>query len=373
MTARRGRHALTAPRRARDNGGMNAPCFAYVGSYTSPERNGRGNGINVYRVDARNGALRQIQHVGGLENPSFLALNKAGTHLYSVHGDRSEATSFTIDPQSGKLALLNRQSTGGYNPIHLAFDAGERFLVVSNYGSDSIAALPVQRDGSLGAYSTLTAVSAPLGPHRFEQKNVRPHHNPLDPQGRYFYLPCKGADCVIAYRLDRRRSVLVEACRIASRPGSGPRHIDFHPDRPLAYVVNELDSTVTSYRQDRATGMLTPLQTVPSTPPDFTGYSTGAEIWVGRNGRNVYVSNRGHDSIGVFRIDPRNGTLSPRQWVPTQGGVPRYFGFGPSGRFLYVANQGTDTIVGYRVGTDGRLNRTGLRTKVGSPACIVFR
>lgn len=348
------------------------PLFAYVGSYTSPERNGRGNGINVYRVDPRTGAFRHVQHLGGLENPSFLALNAAGDRLYSVHGDRSEATSCTVDRETGRLAVLNRQPTGGYNPIHLAFDARQRFLVVSNYGSDSLAALPIAKDGSLAPYSTLTAVAAPLGPHRIEQKNVRPHHNPLDRGSRTFYLPCKGSDCVIGYRLDSRRGVLVETSRVAARPGAGPRHIDFHPRRPFAYVINELDSTITTYRQDTGSGALTPLQTVPSTPSDFTGYSTGAEIWVDGAGRNVYVSNRGHDSIGVFGIDVAKGTLTPRQWVPTRGSVPRFFAFDPAARFLSVANQGGNSLIAYKVGRDGLLAPTRLRTKVGSPACIVF-
>jgi 6-phosphogluconolactonase (cycloisomerase 2 family) len=348
------------------------PFFAYVGSYTSPERHGHGNGINVYAVAPRNGAFRHIQHLGGLENPSFLAINADGTRLYSVHGDRSEATSYTVHRETGRLAVLNRQPTGGYNPIHLAFDAGQRFLVVSNYGSDSLVALPIENDGSLGRYTTLTTVSAPLGPHRTEQRNVRPHHNPLDRSGRTFYLPCKGSDCIIGYRLDVRRGILVETSRVASRPGAGPRHIDFHPRKPFAYVINELDSTITTYRQDTKSGALTPLQTVPSTPPDFTGYSTGAEIWVDGGGRNVYVSNRGHDSIGVFGIDTAKGTLTPRQWVPSRGSVPRFFAFGPAERFLYVANQGGDSIVAYGVGRSGLLAPTRLRTKIGSPACVVF-
>jgi len=346
--------------------------FAYVGSYTSPERNGHGNGINVYRVDPHTGAFRHVQHLGGLENPSFLAINTAGDRLYSVHGDRSEATSYSLDRATGRVAVLNRQPTGGFNPIHLAFDTRQRFLVVSNYGSDSVAALPVARDGSLEPYSTLTVIAAPLGPHRTEQKNVRPHHNPLDRAGRTFYLPCKGSDCIIGYRLDARRAVLVEISRVAARPGAGPRHIDFHPRGPFAYVINELDSTITTYRQDATRGALTPLQTVPSTPADFTGYSTGAEIWVDGAGRNAYVSNRGHNSIGVFGIDAARGTLTPRQWVPTKGSVPRFFAFGPAARFLYVANQGGNSIIAYRVGRNGLLSPTRLRTKVGSPACIVF-
>jgi 6-phosphogluconolactonase (cycloisomerase 2 family) len=198
------------------------------------------------------------------------------------------------------------------------------------------------------------------------------HHIPLDRQGRFFYVPCKGSDVVIAYRLDPKRRVLVEAARVTARPGAAPRHIDFHPKKALAYVTNELDSTLTTYRQDRRTGALTPLQTIPSTPAEFTGYSTGAEIAVDRAGRNLYVSNRGHDSIGVFAIDPAKGTLTPRQWVPTLGSTPRFFTFDPAERFLYVANQDGRSIVGYRVARDGRLAPTRLRVKVGSPACIVF-
>jgi 6-phosphogluconolactonase (cycloisomerase 2 family) len=348
------------------------PLFAYVGSYTTPERHGQGNGINVYRVDRRTGAFSHVQRLGGLENPSFLAINAAGTHLYSVHGDRTEANSFTIDPRTGHIAPLNRQPTGGYNPVHLAFDATGRFLAVANYGSDSLVVLPIAADGSLLPYRTLTTVTGALGPHRFQQRTMCVHHIPLDRQGRFFYVPCKGSDAVVAYRLEARRGVLVEAARVAGRPGAAPRHIDFHPRRALAYAINELDSTVTTYRQDRNSGALAPLQTIPSTPSDFTGYSTGAEIWVDRGGRNVYVSNRGHDSIGVFAIDPVRGTLAPRQWVPTLGRTPRFFAIDPAQRFLYIANQDSRSIVGYRVGRDGGLTPTRLRVRVGSPACIVF-
>ena len=139
------------------------PLFAYVGSYTTPERNGEGDGINVYRVDRRTGAFTHLQRLGGLENPSFLAVNAAGTRLYSVHGDRSEINAFTIDPRTGQLAPLNRQPTGGYNPVHLAFDATGRFLAVCNYGTDSLAVFPLADDGSLLPYRTLTTVTGTLG------------------------------------------------------------------------------------------------------------------------------------------------------------------------------------------------------------------
>jgi 6-phosphogluconolactonase len=346
--------------------------FAFVGCYTTPEREGQGNGINVYRVDRRSGAFKHVQLLDGLENPSFLAVDKPGRFLYSVHGDRSEVTTYAIERGTGRIRVIGRQSTGGYNPIHLAFDATGKFLFVTNYGTDSIAVFPVKQDGTLGPYPTLTAVKGTLGPHRTEQKNARPHHNPLDRQGRFFYVPTKGADSVITYRVDPRRGIAVAVNEVSARPGAAPRHIDFHPRKALAYVINELDSTVTTYRQDRTTGRLTPLQVLRSTPPEFTGYSTGAEIWVDRAGRNVYLSNRGHDSIGVFGIDAAKGTLTPRQWVPTKGSVPRFFCFDPAARFLYITNQGGHTIIGYRVERDGKLSPTSIRVKVASPACIVF-
>ncbi|MGE5150720.1 MAG: lactonase family protein [Rhodospirillaceae bacterium] len=346
--------------------------FAYVGCYTTPGRKGEGKGINVYRVDPRSGAFKHVQLLDGLENPSFLAVDKAGRFLYSVHGDRSDVTAYAIDGKTGHLRVIGRQPTGGYNPIHLALDATGKFLFVTNYGTDSIAVFPVKDDGTLGPYPTLTTLKGSLGPHRTEQKNIRPHHNPLDHQGRFFYVPNKGADSVMTYRIDPRRCVAVHVNEVATRPGAAPRHIDFHPNKALAYVINELDSTITTYRQDRKSGQLTPIQRVPSTPSDFTGYSTGAEIWVDRAGRNVYASNRGHDSIGVFGIDPAKGTLTPRQWVPTKGGVPRFFCFDPAQRFLYVANQGGHSILGYKVERDGKLSPTGIRVRVPSPACIVF-
>jgi len=182
-------------------------CFAYVGSYTEPERQGRGNGINVYRVDRRTGAFAHVQRISQLENPSFLALSADGRHLYSVHGDRTEATSFRIDERIGKLTIVNRQPTGGYNPVHLAFDRTGHYLAIANYTTDSVCVLPVLPDGSLGPYSRLTAVQGELGPHKTQQRGMYPHDIPLDPQGRFFYVPCKGGDCVISYRFDVRRGL----------------------------------------------------------------------------------------------------------------------------------------------------------------------
>jgi 6-phosphogluconolactonase (cycloisomerase 2 family) len=199
-----------------------------------------------------------------------------------------------------------------------------------------------------------------------------PHDIPARPAGPVLLRAVQGRR--LRHRLPPRRPARRagrDGAR-AARPCAGPRHLDFHPTKPLVYVLNELDSTITTYRQERSNGRLTPLQVVRATPADFTGYSTTAEIAVDRKGRNLYISNRGHDSIGVFGIDPTTGVLTPRQWVPTKGDVPRFFALSPDQRFLYVANQGGNTIVTYRVERDGRLSPSPVRVKVGSPACIVF-
>ncbi|CAN5405470.1 hypothetical protein BH10PSE6_BH10PSE6_08590 [soil metagenome] len=217
--------------------------FAYVGCYTTPERDGRGKGINVYRVDRRSGAFKHVQLLGGLENPSFLAIDRTGRFLYSVHGDRSDVTAYAIDAGTGHLRVIGRQPTGGYNPIHLAFDASGKFLFVANYGTDSIAVFPVKPDGTLGPYPTLTTVKGTLGPHRTEQKNVRPHHNPLDRQGKFFYLPTKGADSVITYRLDTRRCLAVHANEVAAGGGGGEGGGGGQSRREVGDAVNKIDST----------------------------------------------------------------------------------------------------------------------------------
>ena len=315
---------------------------------------------------------RHVQRLGGLENPSFLAINADGTRLYSVHGDRSEANSFTIDRGTGHLAPLNRQSTGGYNPVHLAFDATGRFLAICNYGSDSLAVLPVAADGSLMPYRTLTTVTGTLGPHRFQQRTMCVHHIPLDRQGRFFYVPCKGSDVVIAYRLDTRRRVLVEAARVAARPGAAPRHIDF----PSAQGAGLCHQRARFDAHD-----------LPARPQDRRAHAAAddslhafrlhrlqhrrRDLGRSRRPQRLCLQSRPRQHRRV-RHRSAKGTLSPRQWVPTQGGTPRFFTFDPAQRFLYVANQDGRSIVGYRVGRDGLLAATRIRVKVGSPACIVF-
>jgi 6-phosphogluconolactonase (cycloisomerase 2 family) len=347
--------------------------YAYVGSRTSRERNARGEGISVFRVNPETGALERIQVLGDVVNPSYLTLSPNGRYLYTVHGDESEVSSFAVDRDTGRIRFLNRQSTQGKNPVHLAFDPSGRFLVVSNHIGASLAVLPVADDGSLLPLTQLVPLSGPIGPHRIEQKQSKPHFNPFDPSGRYVIVPDKGLDRVFSFQFEGGALVPSPSPFVVTREGAGPRHLAFHPRKPLAYVVNELDSTVTTYRLRPETGALEPLQVLSSLPSTFTGNSRAAGIMIDADGRTLYASNRGHDSIAVFRIDPSDGLLSFSGAESTLGRTPRFFTLSRDGRLLYALNEETDSIVSLVVDPDsGRLKPTGQSVQVGSPVCMVF-
>jgi 6-phosphogluconolactonase len=350
--------------------------FAYVGGYTTKDRNGRGEGINVYRVDAGSGTWSHLQLLGDIANPSWLLLDRPGRVLYAAHGEGVEASAYAIDPASGRLRALGRQPTGGTNGVRLGIDASDRFLVCANYNTGTVATLPIEPDGSLGALRDLVPLEGTPGPHRTQQTTSHPHDVAFDPRGRFFLVPDKGLDAVFSFRVDPARGKLLPGRppSVVTRRGAGPRHAAFHPTAPYAYVLNELDSTLTTYRFDPEGGGLVPLQVITTLPPAFTGDNTTSEIAVAPSGRFVYASNRGHDSIVIFRVDEAAGVLEPVGWEPTRGRTPRFFTLDPAGAFLYAANQDSDTIVAFRVDPQaGTLTPTGQVVSVGSPSSIVFR
>lgn len=349
--------------------------FAYVGAYTTKERAARGNGLNVYRVDAKTAAWTHVQLLADLVNPSFLALDRTQRFLYAVHGDLSDVSAFAIDSATGRLTFLNRQSTEGKNPVHLTLDAGNRFVVLANHITSTVALVPRRDDGRLDPVADLVKLEGKIGPHRVEQQFAKPHQVELDPSGRFIVAPDKGLDCLFVYRVDAAAKKLVRVGEpVPARAGAGPRHIAFHPGGRLAYVINELDSTVTAYRFDPASGALMPFQLLSSLPDDFTANNTGSEIAVSPDGQFLYVSNRGHDSIGVFAIEAATGRLSAVAWHPTLGKTPRFFALDPTEAFLFAANEGSDTIVVFaRDRRSGRLSPTQTTIKIGSPACIAFK
>ena len=347
--------------------------WAFVGTRTTRERNARGEGISVYRVNMHTGSLERVQLLRDLVNPSFLALNAAGDRLYVVHGDGEEISAFGVERGTGQLNFLNRQSTQGRNPVHLALDASGRHVVVSNHLSSALVVLPVEDDGRLGPVCQTVAMAGEPGPHRKEQPFAKPHFNPLDPSGRYVVVPDKGLDKTFVFRFESGQLTPAAFPEALGREASGPRHLAFHPSQPWAYIANELDSTVTACCFDADSGELTPFQITSGLADTFVGNSRSSEIEVHPSGKTLYVSNRGEDTIAVLAIEAGTGRVRRIQSMPCGGKTPRFFALTPDGRFMHVLNEDSDSIVTLAVdGQSGMLSETGHSQPCGSPVCMVF-
>ncbi|MDR6601586.1 6-phosphogluconolactonase (cycloisomerase 2 family) [Achromobacter deleyi] len=343
----------------------------YIGSRTTRERHARGEGISVFDYAQDTGTLTLTQVVGGLVNPSYLLPHPALPVLYTVHGDSHEVSALQRDPRTGALTPWRQQDCQGRNPVHLALDPAGRYLMVSNHLSGTLAVLPVGRDGALAPVAQSVPMAGEPGPHRKEQPFAKPHYNLVDPSGRYVVVPDKGLDRVFLYALENGGISADPACITATREGAGPRHAAFHPAGRWLYVVNELDNTVAAY--SLGAGSLHPFQILPTLPDTYTGNSRAAGISLDAHGCHLYVSNRGDDSIAVFRVDPANGRLTPVQHAASGGKTPRFFALSPDGRFLFALNEDSDTLVRFRVDAqDGALTPDGYALRIGSPVCMVF-
>ena len=350
------------------------PMFVYVGCLTNVGgRDVGGVGISVFRVDPASNRWTEVQRLADA-NPNFLTCDRRQRFLYAADGaNREFVTAFGIDSRTGELKMLNRQPTGRDGGLYVIVDPTDDYLLIP-HNPGTIAVLPIRPDGSLAPMSDSADWSGTLGPHRIEQTTPHPHHIQFDRRGRFLIVPDKGLDLVHVFTLDRSTGKLIpnKPPSVAARSGSAPRHVVLHPAGRHAYVVNELDSTVTTYRFDEERGTLEPIQVIPTIPTTFTGNNTGAEIVVTRSGRFVYASNRGHNSIAMFAVED-SGILSHVGWESTLGRTPRFIGLDPSESLLYAANQGSNNIVALRVDqSSGALSPTGYVVEVSAPTCIVF-
>ena len=351
--------------------------LVYFGTYTGA----RSKGIYVSRFDPATGQLAAPELAVATASPSFLALHPSRRFLYAageasrLEGKRVGVVSaFGLDPTSGRLTLLNQQSSGGEGPCHLAVDQSGKCLLVANYGNGAIAALPIQVDGALGEPGTVIQhQGSSVNPSR--QAGPHAHFITTDPANR-FALACDlGLDKVLVYRLDPAKAALVanDPPFASVKPGSGPRHLVFHPTGRFVFLVNEMSATLTEFAYDAKRGALTELQTLSTLPEAFTGGRSGAEVQVHPSGKFVYASNRGHDSIAVFAFDAERGQLTCLQHQETQGKTPRHFALDATGQWLLAENQDSDSVVVFRVdATTGRLSPTGQTILVGAPVCAVF-
>jgi 6-phosphogluconolactonase len=349
--------------------------FVYIGTYTKQPQ-GHGEGIYVYRFQPDTGAMTHVQTVSGLVNPSFLAVSSDGRNLYAVT-EREEAhvAAFARDPQTGKLRALNSEVAHGVGACYVSLDHSGKFVLAANYGSGSAAALPIGDDGHLSpASSWVQHEGSSVHPER--QEGPHAHMIAPAPDGRFVLAVDLGADRIIAYRLDESSGKLEPAedpaAGARAEPGAGPRHFSFTPDGRYVYVINELASTLTAYAYDSATGAMNQLATVPTLPSNFEGENTTAQVVVSPDGKFVYGSNRGHDSIACWSIGP-DGALTFVGCVSSGGTEPRNFNIDPSGRWLLAANQHSNTVVTFRRNpATGLIEQTGTVVNVPTPVCVVF-
>lgn len=350
--------------------------LVYIGTYTGAKSKG------IYRASfsADTGRLTGPELVAEERNPSFLALHPKMPVLYAVaevdtfNGERSGAVMAYRRGPDGKLTLLNRRSSGGTGPCHLAVDAGGKCVLVANYGSGSVAALPIGADGSLGVPGT-TIQHRGSSVNRNRQAGPHAHFVTPDPGNRLALVCDLGLDKVLVYELDAAgaRFAPHDPASVTLSPGAGPRHLAFSRDGRHVYVLNEMGSTLTAFSWDSARGRLKEIQTLSTLPSEFKGESTTAEVQIDSAGRFLYASNRGHDSIAIFARDPQTGRLTAVGHQPTGGKTPRHFALDPSGRWLLAENQGSDNIVVFRVDAQtGRLAPAGQAVEVGAPVCLVF-
>lgn len=351
--------------------------FIYAGTYTDLGRGQghRSEGIYCFLYHPSDGRWEPLGATLDTLNPSFLAIHPSGRYLYAVNELWEGAISaFAIQPQDGKLIFLNSQLTAGAHPCYVSCDPGGRWVMVANYSSGSLAVFPVLPDGSLGERSGFVQHSGALGPNRNRQERPHAHSIRFDPSGRFVLAADLGLDQIRVYHLNEQGELVPsDPPGCAMSPGAGPRHFEFSPNARYVYIANELDSTVTACAWDSQLGVLTPFQTLSTLPPGFEAPSTVADIHCTPDGAWLYVSNRGHDSLAIFAIDPHTGRLEARQHAPTLGKTPRNFALDPLGKFLFVANQDSDTIIAYRLNAlDGSLTPTGQVISTPKPVCIAF-
>ncbi|MFN2200743.1 MAG: lactonase family protein [Caldilineaceae bacterium] len=354
----------------------------YVGTYTrrEPHVEGKSTGIHVLRFNASAGSLTPERVIGDIDNPSYLAIHPSGRALYAISevGDfegRAEGGVFAygLDADSGEATLLNTRSTKGRGPAYISVDADGKNVLIANYGGGSLSVLPIRQDMSLNTTSEfIQHEGSSVNPQRQEAPHA--HCIVLDRENRYALAADLGMDKVMIYRYGSETGSLSanpDQPWARTKSGAGPRHIAFHPSQRTVYVINELDSTLVTYRYDAEKGSMTEVQNVSTLPEEFDGRNYPADIHVHPSGRFVYGSNRGHDSIAAYAVDDSTGELELIEIVSSGGECPRGFALAPSGEFALVANQDSDNLVVFGIDLEtGKLSPTGIDVEIPTPVCV---
>jgi 6-phosphogluconolactonase len=357
----------------------------YVGTYKQEDPsspNFERRGIYTYILDPDTGHLTNHSEINDIDNPSFLAIDSQQHYLYAVDENFDETEcrvqAYQIDPESGSLSYINRQLSHGFYPCYVSVDQTDQFAIVANYGSGSVTLLPIGEGGQLlPACDSRQHTGSGINPDR--QEGPHAHCTVMDPTNTYLFAADLGIDKIMSYRLDFERKQLItnNTPYLEMPPGSGPRHLRFHQNGRFAYIINELNSSITALNYDEREGAFEIIETVSTLPQDYQGESYCAELCIAPEGNFLYGSNRGHDSLAIFAIDEMNGRLSLVAHQSTYGLNPRNFAIDPNGTFLLVANQDSDNIVTFRINhKTGVLDFIGEKTGVSKPVClkmIVFK
>ncbi|TBL75322.1 lactonase family protein [Paenibacillus thalictri] len=350
--------------------------IVFIGSYAEP-----GNpGIYVYSMNNETGELTLLDSYSDTKNPSFLDVDHENKRLYAIgeavlpgeQESKAVASAFSFDPETGKLSFINRQATVGTGTCHIQLDPLKRFVVATSYRNGLIGMLPVREDGSLGVLADSHAHEG-SSVHPERQTRSYPHSAYVNDRYNLVYVPDLGIDRIKVYTPDVEAMKLIPAGETVVAAGSGPRHMAFHPQLPVAYVIGELDCTITVLNQDTESGRLAAAQAISTLPGDFQGENTCAEVAITPDGRFVYGSNRGHDSIAVYAADAATGQLTLIDIVPSLGAVPRNFSLSPDGRFLIAAHQDTGNLVVFKIDSEtGVPQDTGYRAEADRGVCVRF-
>ncbi len=352
-------------------------CLVYIGTRASA----KSKGIYMCRLNVATGTLSSLEVAAETTDPAFLAIHPNHRFLYAVRENggfngtsNGAVNAFSIEPVTGKLALLNQQNSGGQGPCHLAVDGSGQCVLAAHYGSGSVAAFPIRADGSLGAVTALLQHhGSGFNPKR--QAGPHAHSVAFDVANRRAFCADLGLDKIFIYQLEPTTAALTpnDPPFASLAPGAGPRHFAVHPDGRHLYVINELNNTISAFDYDASHGILKESQTVSTLPENFAAPNTAAEIAIHPSGKFLYGSNRGHDSLVVYAVDESTGKLTLLEHQSTLGKTPRSFGIDPTGNFLLAANQESNNIIVFRIDPKtGRLTPTGQALEVPVPVCVTF-
>lgn len=361
-----------------------------VGTYTHKTAS---KGIYAFSYDTDSGKLTPKGVAAETADPSFVAIDPSGKYAYAVNetGKQSTVSAFALDQQTGQLTLLNQLPALGEDPCYISFDKTGKFVLIANYTSGNVAVFPILPDGKLGEHTAALTDSGTLGPNQERQEGPHAHWIELSAHNRYAYVADLGLDRVLIYKFDAAKGTLTpgdasppaataaagsakpnDAFSATLSPGTGPRHVAFSRAGNFMYVLGEVKSTVTVFAND-SNESYRAIQTISTLPAGFSGRNDTAEIAMHPNGKWLYASNRGNDSIAVFEVEPGKGTLRLVADVPTGGKEPRHFAIDPAGKYLLAENQNSDTIVTFRIDpASGKLTPTGDVAQVPAPVCLAF-